>query len=738
MTVHRPFLIAPQNTGLETDLEPFLIPEDAYPALQNMYIWRGRLKRRLGYGLLGRLQLAFTSQSLGNSGASPWTFNIFTASGIGAADPNKTVVAGSVEITIVGPIVFTDQGDGTLTSVTPGNSGTINYSTGSITLTHTAGAGAATTADFAYNPNRPVMGLWNYELSNINREQLIAFDTRYSYVYSNVNNRFQVLPSSAAPTTWTSSDIQFFWAVNYRLANPYDNGLWVTNFNAADRIRYYNGTTWTTFTPTISTSGPQTLRTARILIPYKGRLLALNTIENDGATNRSFVNRARFSQIGDPTSVANSWNQDNPGQGGFIDAPTSEQIITAFFYYDTLVVGFERSLWQLRSTGDFILPFVWQRISAEFGAESTFSQVGFDAGVLMVGNRAIINANSNQAVRIDQKIPDTVFNIHNDNNGPQRVHGIRDYRQELVYWCYPDQTLNRTFPNRVLVYNYQNGAWAEFKDSFTCFGNYETFDDRTWADLNITWAEAAIPWNDPSLQAAFPNVCAGNTQGFVFELARDQIGNSESRYISNITTADPAVVTSPNHNFDGGEWIRITNVVGMNEITTQEIFQVNPNTVTTNTFSLLFFNNGVLEDFETTSTYGGGGLIEELPNIDVKTKRFSPFMSQGKGLSIDRIDYLLDATSSGQFSLEVIPNMRDSDGRTLTIDTSLQTVAIPPTAKAFQEKYWFRVYPNSNAQFLQFRYFLTDSQMQDLNTIYSNIVIHAKIIYARPALRIIG
>jgi hypothetical protein len=735
---HQPFLIAPQSTGLETDLESFLLPEDAYPQLENMYIYRGRLKRRLGYGLLGRLQLAFTSESVGNTGASPWTFNIFTASGIGGADANKTVVPGSVEITITGPIVFTDQGDGTLTSTTGGNSGTINYSTGSITLTHTAGTGVATTANFAYNPNRPVMGLWNYELSNINRERLIAFDTRYSYLYSNANSRFEVIPNSGAPITWSGSDSQFFWAVNYRLANPYDNGLWAVNYNATDGIRYYNGTTWTTFSPTISTVGPQTLQTARILIPYKGRLVALNTIENDGAADRTYVNRARFSQIGDPTNTSTSWDQDTPGRGGFVDAPTSEQILTAFFYYDTLMVGFERSLWQLRATGDFILPFVWQRVSAEFGSESTFSQVGFDQGVLMVGNRAIINATSNSATRIDQKIPDTVFNIHNEEDGYRRVHGIRDYRQELVYWTFPEARINGKFPNRILVYNYRENSWATFKDSFTCFGNYQTFDDRTWADMNMTWAQANIPWNDPSLQSAFPNVCAGNSQGFVFEIARSQIGNDDSRYISNITTADPAVVTSPNHNFEGGEWIKITNVIGMSEINTQEIFQVDPASITTNTFSLLFYNNGIVEDFETTSTYSGGGLIEELPNFEVLTKRFTPFMSQGRGVSVDHADYFLNATNSGEFSLEVIPNERNSDGRTLTVPTSLQTTANPPSTRGFQQKYWHRVYINSNAQLLQFRYFLTNAQMQNTNTVYSDVVIHALIIYARPSIRIIG
>lgn len=727
----RPFLIAPQKTGLETDIDPFLLPEDAYPELENMYVYRGRLKRRLGYGTLGRLEHAFTASSLGNSGASPWSFNIFTLTTTGASDPNKTIKEGSVVITISsGPIVFIDQGDGTLTSPTAGNSGIINYSTGDVTLTHTAGAGVATAIDFSYYPNRIVMGLTNYELTAINRERLLAFDTRYSYLYSTANNRFEVIPNSATPTTWTTTDIQFFWSYN-AFQSGANTLLWATNNNATDGIRYYNGSVWTNYVPRLASGGTPTLQTALIILAYKERLIALNTQE----AGVRYPNRVRFSQIGDVLATG-AWDSDIPGKGGFIDAPTSEQIVTAFFYSDTLIVGFERSLWQLRATGNFILPFTWQRVSPELGAESTFSNVAFDDGVLMVGNRAIIKATSNAAQRIDERIPDTVFEFHNDNDGPKRVHGARDFRQELVYWTFPTAQSNNKFPNRTLVYNYRDATWAIFKDAFTCFGNYQAFDDRTWADLNFTWANAAIRWNDPSLQSAFPSVCAGNTQGFVFRLNDGTIGNSSSRYISDITTADPAVVTSVEHGFDGGEWIKITGVVGMTEITTQEIFQVGR--IDNDTFRLFFLNNGIIEDFGTTSTYAGGGLIEELPNFSVRTKRFSPFMSLGRGVSISRADYFVTATSSGQFNLEVIPNERQNDSINYTVDTSLQTTAIPPSSRGFQNKYWTRVFINSSGQLLQFNYFLTDEQMQDLTNVYSDVVIHAVILHAKPSMRIIG
>jgi len=46
-------------------------------------------------------------------------------------------------------------------------------------------------------------------------------------------------------------------------------------------------------------------------------------------------------------------------------------------------------------------------------------------------------------IRIDQNIPDFVFDILNENHGPERVHGAREFAKELALWIYPniDETL---------------------------------------------------------------------------------------------------------------------------------------------------------------------------------------------------------------------------------------------------------------------------------------------------------
>tara|TARA_R110000868_G_scaffold121883_3_gene323340 strand:- start:8563 stop:11589 length:3027 start_codon:yes stop_codon:yes gene_type:complete len=233
--------------GLRNDRTAFVIDNDSFPTLVNAYQWRGRIKRKRGTSALGRLTRNLQTGSIGNTGSTPWSFNIYSVyvpsipviqiPPVGDAQ----LIPGSVTITIsTGPIVFTDQGNGTLTSATGGNSGTINYSTGNVTLIHTAGAGVATTASFSYYPDLPVMGLEELVLTSSAFPGTLAFDTTYSYnistssPYSIYDVSFYKNPTNATypgytaktnwtPTTWNGEDYQQFWTVNYQGA------LWATN-----------------------------------------------------------------------------------------------------------------------------------------------------------------------------------------------------------------------------------------------------------------------------------------------------------------------------------------------------------------------------------------------------------------------------------------------------------------------------------------------------------------------------
>ena len=244
------------------------------------------------------------------------------------------------------------------------------------------------------------------------------------------------------------------------------------------------------------------------------------------------------------------WRQDIPGRGNAIDASTMESIVTVEFVKDRLIVFFERSTWEFVYTGNQAYPFVWQKINTELGAESTNSIVPFDKVCIGVGNVGIHACNGSNVERIDDKIPDTVFDIHNVNGGVFRVYGIRDYYVEMVYWTFPDTEADDDFPypNRVLVYNYKTGTWAFNDDSITCFGYFQPTNDITWDSLTVTWDDSTT-WDSGSIEAKFRQVIAGNQQGYTFICDADVPTNASVLQITDIEIgAGTSILTVIQHN----------------------------------------------------------------------------------------------------------------------------------------------------------------------------------------------
>ena len=144
MTAYTPLFVAGNSTGLVQDREQMILPSDAYPTLENAFVWRERIKRKQAFQLLGRLRRVLTAQAIGNAdGAGNFTGNLFV---ILSLEATAQIQPGSVVITDAGPVhTFTDNGLGVLVGV-PSGSGTINYITGVVTMPG-ASAGAALTAN---------------------------------------------------------------------------------------------------------------------------------------------------------------------------------------------------------------------------------------------------------------------------------------------------------------------------------------------------------------------------------------------------------------------------------------------------------------------------------------------------------------------------------------------------------------------------------------------------------------
>jgi len=716
------YLIGPMQEGWINRVEPFYLPENAFFELEDVYIWRGRLKKRFGYSLIGATSLL-----------SRLRINLGNTDGAGS-------LAGTVPGTIfkVGQ-AFSIGNDQFIVNVT-GTPANLLFSSGAATATYntTTGAfsftGASAATPVYFYPSEPVMGLLSRETANINAEGLIAFDTQFSYIRS--GGGWERLDGA---TTWGGSNSNFFWNTNYRGTNPYTTTFYVVNNFTADNIKYIDAgaTTWTNLRPQLNSGASRFLETARVLINFKDRLVALNTIEDETGTDRTYQNRARFCQNGDPTAAATAWLDDTPGRGGFIDAPTQEAIISAERLKDRLIVYFERSTWELVYTAIDSSPFKWQQINDELGCESSFSIIGFDKQVLGVGNVGVHACNGVNVARIDEKIPNEVFEIHNGNNGPERVYGIRDYYNELVYWTFPDSTSNPTFPTRILVYNYENGTWSIFNDSFTCFGTFQSETDLRWDELGEkygTWSNWNDPWGSPLFQSAFPLIIAGNQEGWVHILDNNKSSNSQSLQITDMIPAS-STLTLIDHNLRSDDYILIEDATGIVSLNSQIV----------RVASVIDENNIVIDE-PFSGTYTGSGKTTRISNLKILSKEFNPGTPIGQQFSMPYADFLLNRTSEGEVSLEYYIDTTDGD----TIhEMALSGVLLgnnilytrPEDDSPFQpnqNQIWHRYYIESQAAFIQLYFFLSDAQMKNLEIATSDFELHAILLYVEPEGRIIG
>lgn len=222
---YTPLFIGPLSEGTRKDLQPFMLPDEAFAELNNAYEFRGVIYKKGGCQENGRLGIREEV--------------LVAARGAGATVVNLAltwppVEAGSIVITD-GVTTFTDDGVGGFTILPVGN-GVVNaptvYAAGTINITFTAAnPGASITALYfaEISANSPVMGLKTLDLADSVFTVLMAFDTKMSYLYDDSLARFRHIVNYrtvANPVEWTGTDNDFFWSANY------ENAFFATNNTA--------------------------------------------------------------------------------------------------------------------------------------------------------------------------------------------------------------------------------------------------------------------------------------------------------------------------------------------------------------------------------------------------------------------------------------------------------------------------------------------------------------------------
>lgn len=212
-----PYLIANFSTGLEKRLQPWLIPDEAQEELFDGYVYRGTISKREGYNyfatgergvqpytesrIVDRItsEQATTSSAtvvLGNGTPGPYVFSL----------QQLPVRRGTITIT-AGAQSAIDNGLGTFTTTPSGGSGTINYTTGDISITFNGNVAGATpiTIIYDYFPGYPVLMIATF-ITATNVKVLIVADSRRLNIYDVNNNILNYLGATYSITGITNAN----------------------------------------------------------------------------------------------------------------------------------------------------------------------------------------------------------------------------------------------------------------------------------------------------------------------------------------------------------------------------------------------------------------------------------------------------------------------------------------------------------------------------------------------------
>jgi len=333
--------------------------------------------------------------------------------------------------------------------------------------------------------NERVMGIFQY-IATDGTKTTYAFDRRFGYLFNAVGDVFVQF----ALAEFTGDVYDYFWGVNYQAntvtggltVNP--NRLYVTNGKkinnptiappTTDGIRYIDSNVATTAISlipadsllggTLGMADARHLWGAKHIFSIGQRLLVLNTFEGTLASGGlHYPQRARWCAKANPAN----WNDVTAGGGGYTDAATGDQIVSARQIQNQVIVTFTNSVWMISPTSDPNRAFRWQKINNFRACNGKMASVSYDRYIVTLGDRGIVGTDGVESRRVDDRIQTLTTNtINKDEFG--KVFCERNYDNKRWWTLYPsvDQTEN----NKALIYDDDSNAYTEYEIGLNVLG----------------------------------------------------------------------------------------------------------------------------------------------------------------------------------------------------------------------------------------------------------------------------
>lgn len=724
------YLISNYATGLDRELQPWLLPNDAFTDLLDGYVYRGVTYKREGYsGFANGLKSTYVESRMvhaisaeaygtGNGTAGPYVH-------VAVSTP---IARGSVVIT-AGAQTATDNGVGGFTTSPAGGSGTINYTTGSISITFNGNVAGATpiTVTYDYHQGLPVMGIMSFYPNNNVREMIVA-DTTYVNKYDPNTDRLVDI----SPATPYNGTFQDFWSwVNYADAASVPRLLFC-NGVAGDVIQQWDGTTVTNYAPTFAGG---TLN-ARQMFEFQDRLILFQTYE----AGVFFPRRIRISGFGVNTD---NFNNTAPG-AGFIDIPDNTFFFGAAFNRDDLMFFTESSTWLLKYTGNDVTPFVLKKVDGSRGSKAAFSVITYLNRTMAASPRGLLIVDGYTVERMDNNLPDFAFNEINNQFFETCFSGFIDEERD-VYLLYP--SIGDVRPalvalgssDRILVSNFEEDNFATYRIPLSCMGNFQVAFAILWSDLTAakgfpnwdTLAEKYGNWNSFPFSTGTPVAIGGGHKGEIWRL-NDTQNEDNPLKIRGLTVINGNTlrVTTDWNNYNLGDNIVFESVGGMVQVNDKQA-AIKAIVTPYNVFDVEIQTMGF-------SAYTDGGIAAKTIFFDVESKKLNPWVESDKKIKCGWIYFYVtvaetDLTDGNGLpvpaflTIDVLTN--NNEGTDFSNPTFTYQVDCSPINNERGGKKWVKIWINQVGQFLQFR-------MRN-NQAGANIQVHAMMPGFAPLGRII-
>lgn len=510
--MYAPFAIGNFASGLSKEVQPWLLPNEAFTELRNGYTRRGVLSSRNGYvqyaigngdvHVPSRLVQAITVLIEVADGIK--TTFVWTAATTTPVITSLPIRPYNVTVSATIAATPTSTTDDPVNSTT-GNfiptadvvSGSITYTTGAGTITFSSPPDNLTNVSLTYYfpIDEAVLGfpVW---VDTANEKTFLALgQTRANILERSTKTLVDITPTPA----FTGQDFNYWTSTTYADTAGTRRLLFTNN---VDPIQMYTGTTVTPY-PYTFTGGGVTLNTALHVIRYNGYLVILRPTINGTVYPQSVL-------------ISDKVGSDNFDLATtFIRASTGDWIMSFSFQKEDLIVNFENSTFRLKFTNGQPLPFEWENVDTSRGSNAPYSGKSYLSMSTAVGRTGFIQTDGYQVLRYDDRIPRYTEEDINTDEMRRTYAGVNI---ELAQQWFDHTSIYSTTNDRILAFSYEEQSWGVWEMPISVLGLFTKIDGLTLGAMTDPYSSYTEPYSSLISFKDSLFTLGGDYHGFVYNM----------------------------------------------------------------------------------------------------------------------------------------------------------------------------------------------------------------------------